>query len=636
MITLCLSQQAVPLLAKGTFHLLNPSIMKATTFTLVLLLSCCQWLAAQCPTGDIIFSTQGQIDNFQLNYPGCTNILGNVTIQGTDITNLNGLLGIDSIGKNLYIQSNISLTSLGGLDSLISIGQRFRIEGNSVLTSLNGLGLLSSVGFSGSGGFPILITFTISDNPNLSSLDGMENLHHIKGAFEISNNTSLTSLTGLENLHTVCRGLTISNNSSLLSLNGLEYFSGSGCNFDANLTISDNASLINLTGLEAYAGTGSLIITNNFSLTSLFGFSPPNHINSLIIQNNPALASIESLANLASIHALVIENNSSLTSLSGLEQMDTIGNGFGFTDGYLTIKDNSSLTSLNGLEKLNYVGGCVTIENNSSLTSLNGLGMVSYIGRCGYSFDDGYVVKKGLQILNNSSLASLNGLENLSYVWGCLSIENNNVLTTLNGLGNLDSIGFCELSGQKLSLSSEGNSILSSLNGLESLTTIDGNITIIDNPALTSLNGLDSINEATIDSLIIQNCPNLSTCEVNSVCNFIENGGGAIISGNAPGCNNLPEVQLACGIVSAEGPRFKGNDAIQITPNPATDFINLHFPNPFYDTLQVRLFDSQGKLVNKQSITDGQAIEIGHLPNGIYLLKATNGKQVLTTKFIKQ
>ncbi|MCK6693785.1 MAG: hypothetical protein L6Q97_17020, partial [Thermoanaerobaculia bacterium] len=91
--------------------------MKKTTFTFLLFLSCCR-LAAQCPTGDITFSTQGQIDSFQLNYPGCTGLPGNVKISGADITNLQSLSAIDSIIGFLSIADNPVLASLNGLESL--------------------------------------------------------------------------------------------------------------------------------------------------------------------------------------------------------------------------------------------------------------------------------------------------------------------------------------------------------------------------------------------------------------------------------------------------------------------------------------------------------------------------------------
>ena len=82
-----------------------------------------------CLSEGIIFTTQEQIDNFQTNYPGCTEIEGDVTIYGDDITNLNGLSVLTSIGGDFLIghygypyNGNPLLTSLAGLDNLETIG----------------------------------------------------------------------------------------------------------------------------------------------------------------------------------------------------------------------------------------------------------------------------------------------------------------------------------------------------------------------------------------------------------------------------------------------------------------------------------------------------------------------------------
>ena len=40
-----------------------------------------------CLPDGITFSTQQQIDNFQIDYPGCSEIEGSVIINGNDITN---------------------------------------------------------------------------------------------------------------------------------------------------------------------------------------------------------------------------------------------------------------------------------------------------------------------------------------------------------------------------------------------------------------------------------------------------------------------------------------------------------------------------------------------------------------------
>lgn len=44
-----------------------------------------------CLPEGITFTTQEQVDSFQINYPNCTEIDGNVLIEGNEIINLEGL-----------------------------------------------------------------------------------------------------------------------------------------------------------------------------------------------------------------------------------------------------------------------------------------------------------------------------------------------------------------------------------------------------------------------------------------------------------------------------------------------------------------------------------------------------------------
>lgn len=95
--------------------------MKTELFTLLLAAIFGYKLPAQCPS-DINFSTQGQIDSFPINFPGCTAIPGEVTIRGNGITHLEGLNGLVSIGGDLIIGypvpgplANPLLTNLDGL-----------------------------------------------------------------------------------------------------------------------------------------------------------------------------------------------------------------------------------------------------------------------------------------------------------------------------------------------------------------------------------------------------------------------------------------------------------------------------------------------------------------------------------------
>ena len=80
--------------------------MKKLTLTIILIMSNII-IFAQCdesclPNG-ITFETQAGIDNFQSNFPECTEIEGDVLIRGDDITNLTGLNVLTAIGGDISI-----------------------------------------------------------------------------------------------------------------------------------------------------------------------------------------------------------------------------------------------------------------------------------------------------------------------------------------------------------------------------------------------------------------------------------------------------------------------------------------------------------------------------------------------------
>ena len=60
-------------------------------------------VSQSCLPEGITFSSQAQIDSFQNNYPGCTEIEGDVIISGASIYNLNGLGVLNTIGGDLSV-----------------------------------------------------------------------------------------------------------------------------------------------------------------------------------------------------------------------------------------------------------------------------------------------------------------------------------------------------------------------------------------------------------------------------------------------------------------------------------------------------------------------------------------------------
>src|SRR5690606_12849968 len=90
-----------------------------------------------CPASDITFTSQEQIDFFGVIYSQCTEIPGDVTISGWDITNFDGLSNIENIGGDFNLSNNVSLTSLDGLSNIENIGGDFNLSNNVSLTSLD-------------------------------------------------------------------------------------------------------------------------------------------------------------------------------------------------------------------------------------------------------------------------------------------------------------------------------------------------------------------------------------------------------------------------------------------------------------------------------------------------------------------
>jgi hypothetical protein len=180
--------------------------MKKVYAVLIALFLSLTGFSQSCLPEGIEFTTQSEIDNFQINYPNCTQIEGYVIIDGSEITNLNGLSALTSIADYLNIKDNDSLSSLTGFDNLIFIGGYLSIYRNPVLTNLIGLGNLDS----------IADDLAIGYNNALTSLSGLNNLIFIGGYLWVDNNGTLPCLTGLDNIDAgSILNLTVINNINL-------------------------------------------------------------------------------------------------------------------------------------------------------------------------------------------------------------------------------------------------------------------------------------------------------------------------------------------------------------------------------------------------------------------------------------
>ena len=305
---------------------------------------------------------------------------------------------------------------------------------------------------------------------------------------------------------------------------------------------------------------------------------------------------------------LYIQNNAALTSLYGLQGLTSIGGGL-YINGTF---GNPVLTSLAGLDNITSIGGDLEISGCDVLTSLTGLdNLTSIMG--------GLLI--GVPVLTN-----LAGLDNVAFVGGGLTISSCDILSSLTGLGNVTSIGG--------SLSIQNCDNLTSLTGLENLTSIYGGLEINSCNALTTLTGLDNIDAGSIYYLHIRYNQLLSTCEVQSVCNYLVALNGDIFE-NAPGCNSQEEVEEACEWVSIkENINFKD---ILIYPNPSSSTITIELPTQPSNNTTLTISNINGQQLITQAITEPQTeIDFSHLPVGIYVVKVWNDSEVMVRKVIKQ
>ena len=237
-----------------------------------------------CPDNSVslVFNSQQDIDNYFVNYPNCTTPETTLIIEGDDITNLDGLNGITSVG-GLWLQNNPLLTNVDGLNSLTN--------------------------FTDFGNFLFLI---INNNPLLTNLSALINAtNDYPMDIQIVNNPQLVSLNGLQGIQGVGYTIVVSNNDLLVDFNGFNGFT----NID-DLIIKDNAALASFNGLDNLGITGSFEFENNDAMTSFTSLNDVNPLCGFTIRDNEMLADIDGFVDTFEDICgpnIIIENNPNLS-----------------------------------------------------------------------------------------------------------------------------------------------------------------------------------------------------------------------------------------------------------------------------------------------------------------------------------
>lgn len=319
-----------------------------------------------------------------------------------------------------------------------------------------------------------------------------------------------------------------------------------------------------------------------------------------------SITNLNGLSVLTSIGGNLFISGTSLTNLTGLDNISIIGKSF-------SIMTCSSLTTLSGMENLTSIGENFYIDNNALLNNLTALHGLNFIGG-------------DLVVSFNPSLVSLTGLEELTSIGGYFSIYQNGLINNLVGLNSLTSIG------EYINISVSNS--LTSLAGLENLTIIGGSFRIHHNDALISLEGCDNIEAGSIAEMKIYANDSLSTCDVQSICNYLAAPNGTIeIHDNATGCDSVEEVEAACGVGYNEiGTLMRHSN---IYPNPASNTITIE-PIELINQNELTIFNVDGQALDHYKITElSKVIDISHLAKGVYLMRFTSEKEARMFKVLK-
>lgn len=278
---------------------------------------------SQCPSGTITLNTQQDVIDFSVNYSNCTDVIGNLVIDGANIVDLTPLNSIETISGRLDI-FNTSCLDIQ-FDNLVDLGGRFLIDNNTLLDKISGFGSLDNVGGQ----------FVIRNNDQLDSLLGFQNFTIANDDFWIVTNPELLYIAPFPSLQNIGGSFQIRINHKLEDITG----------FNSLLSVTEN---LEITGFE---------------IKTIDGFSNLISINGdFKVSNNLKLNSVNAFGNLQFIGGkFEFRVNSLITDLTWLSSLNSIG-------GDVVLTSNNSLSMCEIICLLNItnnIGGVITVSNNA-------------------------------------------------------------------------------------------------------------------------------------------------------------------------------------------------------------------------------------------------------------------------------
>ncbi len=177
-----------------------------SVFPYVLLICFISNSRAQVCTGNIKLETQSDVDNFNINYPSCTELEGNLLITGNDITDISPLVQLNKVIGDFEVVNCQNLVSIN--DTELNVIGSIRIIENESLNDIHGFNSTDS-----------LKTLYIFENPVLNIVAGFDDLKVASDSLHVDSNDSLEIIPSFKNIDFI-NHLHIDRNSKLESVIG--------------------------------------------------------------------------------------------------------------------------------------------------------------------------------------------------------------------------------------------------------------------------------------------------------------------------------------------------------------------------------------------------------------------------------
>jgi len=501
---------------------------------------------------DITLGSQSDIDSYPVNY-GCSVIPGTLTIYGSDITNLNGLSQLNSVG-NLNIGLVPNLLDYSGLDNLTTVAGNLDISGSTASNIIVFPGLLTiggslsfpSISATTVSGFSALTTIggnlLIQNTANLNAFIGFDALLTIGISVGINSNVALTQLPTFGSLTSIGANLQISNNSLLQNLDSLETLTS----INGHLELTDNAVLTSLSGLIGVTSiNGNLNLNANNALTSLSGLDniDPTTITTLYLYSSAVLSTcnVPSLCTFLSTGGSNYITGNANGCSNASQVMVACGGSVDCENIYLYSQADIDNYPLN--YGCNSISGILNITG-TDITNLNGLAQIAATGDLAISNVPALNDYSGLDNLTNitanfvlsGSTAAISGFAGLTTIGGSFLISSTTA-TSISGFANLASVG------NEFNVGSNGS--LTSMTGFSSLTTVGGVFSFNNNAQLVTLPTMNALISA--GSFYFNN--NASLSNLSGFDNLAMINGAFQVSGNSA----LTNVSALVNLVSISG-----------------------------------------------------------------------------------